>query len=136
MTESEIFKTKHLATLVPVWRMSMPRAVSTATLPVPSGARTHLLVYRFDIFCREATWERRRAAIGLRARDDVGEDRTTKISAAMAAARSAPHSLQRQRVPRSAGTGLSGVSSWPLPYRIWGRTAPRARFDANRPIWN
>ena len=45
-----------------------------------------------------------------------------------AAARSAPHWRQRQRVPRSAGTRLSGVSSWPLPQRLGGKTVRWARF--------
>jgi len=46
-----------------------------------------------------------------------------------AAARSAPHFRQRQRVPDSAGARLSGVSSWPLPQRLAGTTVSRTRFD-------
>lgn len=36
-------------------------------------------------------------------------------------ARSDPHWRERQRIPRSAGTRLSGVSSWPLPQRPGGK---------------
>jgi len=43
-------------------------------------------------------------------------------------ARSAPHSRQRQRVPRPAGTTLSGVSSWPLPQRLGANTLSDGRF--------
>jgi len=39
-----------------------------------------------------------------------------------AAAGSAPHCRQGQRVPRSPGTRLSGVSSWPLPQRAGAKT--------------
>jgi len=45
-----------------------------------------------------------------------------------AAARLGPHCGRRQRMPRSAGTRLWGVSSWPLPQRFGGKTVPRTRF--------
>jgi hypothetical protein len=51
-----------------------------------------------------------------------------------AAARSAPHCRQRQRVPRSAGTTLSGVSSWPLPQRVGAKTLSDGPFGANRGV--
>jgi hypothetical protein len=47
-----------------------------------------------------------------------------------AAARSAPHFRQRQRVPDSTSARLSGVSSWPLPQRPGGKTVPRTRLGA------
>ena len=45
-----------------------------------------------------------------------------------AAARSTPHCRQRQRVPRSASTRLSGVSAWPLPQRVGAKTLSDGRF--------
>ena len=43
-----------------------------------------------------------------------------------AAARSGPHCRQRQRIPHSAGTRLSDVSSW--PQRVGAKTLPDGRF--------
>jgi len=50
--------------------------------------------------------------------------------------RSAAHCRQRQRVPRSAGAKLSGVSSWPLLQRSALRPCPTAVSERTEGLLN